>query len=431
MKFVLGFGILLSVSFAQGADICAEAPSLLRGQSVKSVEPEHIKNSLAAKAGVSLTDEQAELVSRINKEKQADYYFASDLASDNKKLKKAGLKDEQINKLRASGVLNNSIVKLSAPTKVQVENLHLRSLQRADTEALQKGEKRSYVITQDGNLHITPNPVKMSDDTILISDNVAKGGLPNRSAVIESGEMIYDSASNKYVFQPKHAVDVNTSQAEGLLKDVTKVDPGAKVAKGKPPIGTPQSQAANCLDILSAQSKGKNFVLDRLIGDNAVASAAIISTEMMGAGRFEDQRGQEVVMADLIGINMGSLVSSQLGKHLVLKNANLPTSLAARTGVGLTMIEAQKQIYQQVLTEDAVERSEDIANFDRAHFAGRLLINHHFDKFVMNSLPKMIFDSCQKNSKMQVFISPRAVRLYERFGSSTIYYGARSAIIGE
>lgn len=410
-------------------DYCADVPELLRPREAVASTPSSIKSSLARNSGVQLTDDQAAVVSKMSQNNK-DLYSAGDIAKENQELKKAGLDSEQINKLRASGVLGKSLTHAS-PTKVDVQTLGLRSLDKSDITGLKKGEKRNYVITQNGQMQISPEAVKMSDDTILVSNEVASNGLPNRSAVIETGELFFDSTKKQYFFQPKHAVDVSTDETAILLERVNSLDPGSKVLKGAPPPNTPVSKAIECLDVLSAQNKGKNFVLDRVIADNAVTTTAILNSELMGAGRLSEQKGQEVVIADLIGTNINSIIGASIGKHLVTKDMSLATSLGTRAGVGLSMIELQKQVYQQVLTDDAKERSETIANFDRAHFGARLFVNHYFDKFVVNTLPKIIFESCQKNSKMQIFVGPRAIRLYERTGSAMLYYGARDAIIGE
>ncbi|MBK7891081.1 MAG: hypothetical protein IPJ84_09630 [Bdellovibrionales bacterium] len=95
------------------------------------------------------------------------------------------------------------------------------------------------------------------------------------------------------------------------------------------------------------------------------------------------------------------------------------------------MIEVQKQIHGAVLEEEEQKIAEDIAAFNRAHFLARLPVNHYFDKFVVQKLPSMIFDACRRRPGLSVVLGPRAVRIYERYGSASIYFGLRNSIVGE
>ena len=190
----------------------------------------------------------------------------------------------------------------------------------------------------------------------------------------------------------------------------------------------PQARAVKCMDILSAQSNGKNFVLDRMIADNAVATGAILVGEASGAGRLNTEQGREVIAADLIGGNITGFLGGKIRRSLAVGQGSLMSSMVIRTGVGLEMIEVQKAVTGGVVQGDNSQKTaEDIAAFNRAHFIARLPVNHAVDQFMVKQLPIMLFNSCMKNPATSVFISPKAVRFYERLGSSVVYYGGATS----
>jgi len=191
------------------------------------------------------------------------------------------------------------------------------------------------------------------------------------------------------------------------------------------------TRVLDCANILAKQVSVKSTFWDRLIGDNLVVASAFAVTEMAGAKRLQSTDGQQVIAADMLGTNIYSATSALVGSYLVNTQKSLPISLITRAGMGLGMIEVQRGIYQVTLDKNPEDRANAIAAFDQAYLFARLPVAHYTDKFIMKQLPELLFDSCKKGGKLSVIITPRSVRIMERYGMAILYFGLRSAIIGE
>lgn len=358
-----------------------------------------------------------------------DYYTAAEISEQKALLKKSGFSTSEIQSLEKNGVFNHSTIKFKAsvPTSVAVKELATESIDAKSIVALQKGEKIPYIIDDTGQMLKLKKNETFDPKTLWYFKN---GRSDQASMIKEAGTLSFDSGKKQYVFKPTYNVDLAGSEkAEMLAK--AKATLGSKQVKLLDDTRFVGSKTIDCLDVLSAQSKGKNFVLDRMISDNTVLATAILTSEVAGADRLSTEDGKDVVMADFIGTNINVLINGALGKHLVINDAGLMKSLGMRTLTGFGMIEMQRNVYNTVLENNAQERASDIATFDRAHFVSRLFINHYFDKFLVNKLPELVFNACQRDSKSKIFLSPRAVRIYERYASAVIYYGLRDTLVGE
>lgn len=302
--------------------------------------------------------------------------------------------------------------------------LHEAPTQKLGKTTLQQtkaGKEINYFIDQDGGVHTF---AKDSDFTPKNLFAVRAEGKIHQ--VQEVGRIRYDSKAKKYVLEAdeSYLTPVQRQQSAKKMKDVVPEN-AASAAKQK---------MLTCLDILNKQNAGKGFVLDRLKAENLVTTSAIISTELLGAGRLQSQEGLEVVAADLIGGNLSTMAMAGVGKYLVVNNRGLGTAIGTRAVTSLGLIELQRGVYNAVLTDEDPKsnaRSQELSTFNQIHFLARLPINHWIDEGLVKKLPQYLFESCQKGAKLNVFWSPTSIRIYERYASAVIYYGARSAIIQE
>jgi hypothetical protein len=303
---------------------------------------------------------------------------------------------------------------------------------------IKNNEKFSYLVGENGQVYVSKTKdLNLPKDKVVIASNsneVITGTGKETAVIREAGEILYDSDKKQFAFKPTYGFDTSGLQVKHLLESVQSKSPGFKFDY-KPSAAIPHARTVKCLDVMSAQSSGKNFVLDRYVSDNIVLAAGVVGGEVAGAGRMDTHTGRMVVLADAIGGNISTGIGATIGKKLIVKDANLATSMAVRTGMGLSLIEMQKQIHKGIVPTDPNAKSssnaaDDIATFNRAHFFARLPVNHYFDKFVVKTLPNVVFNACQKNPKLAVLISPSSVRLYERYASSTLYYAARGHFTG-
>ncbi|MBL7715043.1 MAG: hypothetical protein JNL01_06205 [Bdellovibrionales bacterium] len=302
--------------------------------------------------------------------------------------------------------------------------LHEAPTQKLDKAALQKtktGNEVRYFIDQDGGIHTFAHDSQFNPEGLFAIRSEGK-----IHQVQEVGRLRYNSQQKKYVMEADESYlkPVERKAAAKQSKDLVP-DNAASAAKQK---------MLSCLDILNKQNAGKNFVLDRLKAENLVTTSAIVSTELLGAGRLQSREGLEVVAADLIGGNLSSIAMAGVGKYLVVNNRGLGTAIGTRAVTSLGLIELQRNVYNAVLTDEDPKnnsRSQDLSTFNQVHFALRLPINHWLDEALVKKLPQYLFESCQKGAKLSVFWSPTSVRIYERYASAVIYYGARSAVLQE
>lgn len=434
--FEMRWSVVFVLSLAWNA--AAEEPCLcdiaaLFNSSVK------VEADIVAKAGTvlgrNLSATQAKALQNAAQITKSDVYTSSEVLAQDAMLKKAGLTKNEIAALRRKGVLGNSVLKLDkgAPTGFDVRQYEMHPLGSADVAKLSAGTKLNYLLGEDGSIYVTIEELNMPSDKLVIAAQASGKALHGGNSVLvhEAGELRFDSVGRKFTFRPTYGFDSSEIETNELINNVTTNNPGLRVTyQANPKI--PRSRAVQCLDILSAQSAGRNFLLDRLISDNLVMTSAIIGSEMAGAHRLDNEHGQRVVVADIIGNNIGSSFASVIGKNLVLKNSNFATSMAVRSGMGLGMIDIQKDVHKIVLNEQGQDHTaEDIAAFNRVHFFARLPLNHYIDQFFVKTLPNLIFDTCQTSPTKTLLISPRSMRIYERYSSSILYYGLRGAIIGQ
>jgi hypothetical protein len=411
--------------FAQSCDgITKEALSVAKATEAADVSAQKLmKRLLTAKERRVLVE-----VAAISKKKK---YTAADVVAENNILKEAGLLQDEIDMLRKKNIIGNHVIEVAKdmPTSVVVKEIDVRAVDSAALTELQKGGKKRYYLSLDGRVYVSAADEAMPPNAVGIVKSSKEGGVS--FVVKESGELIFDKEKKQFVFDADYGPEVSKLEVEEMLNDVTKMHPGFRNLHIRN-MADNKVSAFDCLDILSAQTKGKSFIRDRMIADNVVTLSALGTSEVLGAGRLDTAEGREIIRADIVGTNISSLFNGTIGQKLVLKDANLVTSTVTRATLGYGYIKANEQLYGKVLLNtNAEERAEEIANFDTGHFAARLVVNHKIDKFLIQDLPLKIFNACQNGSTARFFVSPRAVRIYERYGSALIYYGARKAIVGE
>jgi hypothetical protein len=386
--------------------------------------------------GRKITAKEEDALEVIFKEGNKDAYMASEVAKQTRDLTKAGFNESEIMKLRKNGVIGNSVVSHAngSPTGLGFFTGPLDDFSGATLKQVESGKKLYYVSSEDGRIFTSSSPFTFPNDKVMVV-STPRGGLTGTDAAVnfvarEAGEITYDTAQKSLVFRPKYGLHAGDAETREIISNVSAINPGVRtVYQASPAI--PHSRVIQCLDILSAQQNGRNFVLDRVIAENAVLVAGVGAGEMLGAGRMKTSQGQLVIAGDVAGTTINTIAGASIAKQLVLKDANFATSMAVRTGMGLGMIEAQKYVHKAFMAPEQQQVAEDIAAFNRAHFFARMPINHVVDNFMIKTLPRLVFDSCQRNSRLTAAISPRAVRMYERGASAVLYYGARQAIVGQ
>lgn len=391
----------------------------------------------------NLSANEAAALKESLKQGRKDIYTANDVAAQDRILKKAKYSEEEIATLRRENVLTNSVVRINGelPREIKVLDLKTHRLAEKDVEHLQQEKNLWYIKDAHGDVHISEVRPDVVDDAIHIIKSGAGvdsgAAKANNIVASEIGQLSYSKKTKQFQFNPSYGIGIPPRSSQELAAQFGKL--GGKDAQVVQLTNKkiPQTKAYDCLDILSAQTAGKNMILNRLISDNVVTIGGIGIGEALGNGRTKTQEGREIIAADLIGTNINVFVSGYIGSKLVLNNADFIAAVGTRAAVGMGMIEIQKNVYENTLSSKPQERAEKIAQFDQAYSAGKLVWNQAFEKALVGgwgqkfNIPNMIFNACQSNSKMKVLINPLSIRFMERGAFAGIYYGTRMAVVNE
>lgn len=378
-----------------------------------------------------LTKKEREALAAAKKIAKDFEYTPAEVTAQNRLLKKAGYSKEEMDLLRQGSVLRNKQLADEAstlPLRAEVVELNLTKVDRKTLAVISEGKPVNYVVDSNGEIYLVPSSANLSEGTLWL---VRNSDSPDELHMIREAGTLQHQGKSGYLFRPAFSLDSTSKEVEEQLAKFEGSADGAKAIRRQALASEEQQKVLSCMDLLTNRNSMKSAVFDRMLADNLVLTSAIATSELAGANRFGTSDGRQVVLADIIGANVNSILGGMLGKHLVSRNAGFVTSMATRTAMAMGMIEVQKQIYQQVLENKAEERSETIANFDRLYFFARLPVAHYTDKFIMKQLPELLFDACKRDSKITLVITPRSVRIVERFASTFLYYGVRSAIIQE
>lgn len=410
----------------QAADRCAE--SVAR---VLSREPlDQLSESVLVRSqqvlGKTLNRDQQRALKQAIDDTPLDAYLATEIEEQSRKLRAVGFSDEDLLKLRKQSVLTNSklVIPKGSPVGIVQRTVNLAEFDSKALREIQRGKKLNYIASESGEIYLTSDKLDVPKDQLALISGAAKGS--GSFLAREMGELGYDSSKRTVIFRPSHGFEKNELASKAMTNKISELAPGTKAVVASDSLKVPAARLMKCLDIMSAQQNGKNFVLDRVFAENLVLTTAVVGGEIAGAGRLETHEGRMVVAGDIIGTTISTALGARIGKELALRETSFTTSIGVRAGFGLGMIEMQKQVHKQVLPSSEEQLAEDLATFNQAHFFARLPVNHYFDKFLVSQLPGMVFNACQRNPALAVMVSPRAIRLYERYGSAVLYYGLRN-----
>jgi hypothetical protein len=426
---------LANMSFGQTCS--QDLTRILSSDPIPEAAAQAVKQAETA-IGKSLTKEQSLALEDVLRKMPGDNYLASDISSQDKVLKKAGFFPEDIQLLRKRNILGNTFIKLSAssPTGVQIERLAFKELDASILKDLKAGKNFNYLVGENGEIHLTSETLKFPKDKMILAYDKNKTETAVPLLLRESGSLTFDTKKKTLVFKPTHGFENNEFASKALIQKVEALSPEIKATVTNP-ANTPASRVLKCLDIVSAQGKSKNFVLDRVIADNLVAVSAIATSEAYSElwkgkpGLLGTPEGRSLIVGDLIGGNANAVLGSVVSLGITKKELTWVQSFGIRAGMGISGAQVQKLMHEQTSDGENQEQVDEIAKFNTVHAMLRIPISHHFDKFATNTLPDLIFNACQKNPATSVLISPVAVRMYERYASSVLYYGVRQSVLGQ
>jgi hypothetical protein len=150
------------------------------------------------------------------------------------------------------------------------------------------------------------------------------------------------------------------------------------------------------------------------------------------------RKDRQVLASDTAGNMLGSFVAtgidSGVKKYAVDSVPEFMIRAGARYAVG---VQGQKQISDAVIGEDPKSQNsgndktaDQLASFNTKWFVGRLIEDPLASKFITRDLPGYAFNSCKEGSLLRIVLSPGVVRIFERAGTTALYFGLRSHFVG-
>ena len=313
------------------------------------------------------------------------------------------------------------------PSQIALLKLNLRRPSHADFKAAREGRDVRYIIDQNDQVWILPEGSSLSLQSINFVHNSAHPGA-EPFLVKGSGSLVRDPKTNGFSLKAQNGLALTDEEASRVLDSVRKTNPGIQLSRD----GIPQAKVLSCLDIHKDHVSGTHFVRDQLFAGNLVTGTVILYEESKGAGRLESSQGFRVIMADIIGNNVGSLAYGVLAQKLHVHGVGNSLNTAARLALGTGLTVAQNGLYRSILNEEKPEeRANKIMGYDLGFLAARTPIALATDQIMLNRLPDLYYNACLRDSSAKLIVSPTVIRIAERAAWTWIYYRGRELAVQE
>lgn len=382
--------------------------------------------------GRQLTDRQFRALEEMRRVVESPTYSAAQMQKLNELITRNGFSQAEILKLRHEGVLNHWSVFWSrpAPTRLHVQEAPLQEISPELLIAVREKKKRfRYLKDGSGQYHLTEAPLNGDLEAFWAARNSTSGS-GDLFIVHEAGEFAFDSASGKFTFRPEYALDLDPEETRTALKTLQEKHSDHQFSRLDAP-GSADTRVLDCLSLFEKNNQNlKRFVFDRLAMGNAVDFAAFSITDP------ERLKDGDLIFAEFMGSNVNSAISAAISHTVAGSNLSTAKSLALWTVAGEGFILLQDQFYRRTLdddeegTETASSKADALTTYNFVHNHVKIPINYAVDRMLLKKLPNYIFNQCRKGSKLQIYMSPTMVRLYERGASAVFYYGGRAATVG-
>jgi hypothetical protein len=348
------------------------------------------------------------------------------LRAQGRRLREDGFSGLELESLRTAGILP----RFERVLKGGAKDLSVAQLPKLidpavdEMEKLAKARTLFYFEDMAGNVHFTRKKIDFDPDTHPLLQSAEDPQVVYQPKAM--GEVRWDSKSNHAHFVTKYSLGLAPEEmAEFRLKMRKKLGREIEV---ETPKGRGRSKLIDCL----MARNGKGTMMPYLAGAAVVFGGAVGANELMGAGRFDTQRGREMLTADSINHAKNDVVFALMGSVLADPRLAATAALVGRGVVGLGLLESDRFVTKNVLSESAEERSNAVRNYDLGWLLFRLPTAHYTDRFFKNRLPDLLFRACLKGGAgTRIFLSPTALRIYEQSAVFTIYLGARKTFVDE
>lgn len=310
--------------------------------------------------------------------------------------------------------------------------LELQSLGSNLVKSAQSGETITYFVDTLDQVHFAKG--NHIFDEVGDFYTIKKTGGNEPFVIKESGYFKFNPEKKEFLFESKRGWDLAPDEADAYLATLAKSDPELKISRVANPAAE-KAKVIKCLDAMSAQNKGKNFIMDSIVSSNVVTLAGVVTNELAGNHLLSTDEGRRLVASDLIANNISSLITGPIVKRAVLGNVSVIRDFATRTTVDyLTNVGIKKPIYNHMRKkkpEDENKKSlgDRLVPYDTGFGVVRFFPKRALDRALVYQLPRMMVDSCLKGSPLSVIASPRMIRIADRYTWGLIYLGGRKGYL--
>jgi hypothetical protein len=257
---------------------------------------------------------------------------------------------------------------------------------------------------------------------------------------IEAGELVFAAKEKKFHFKKvtelfpttREEQEIQIQQLKSDLRESFNESP--QLNAGLKPKENPfewiqmserahKGQVVSCGDIYSAQTRGDNFLLTRLLVDNAVLGGIIF---LRDPSRLEDSSNYDLLGYQFAATNLSSTWNSLVTKYLFREQWSYKSRLAARLISGLASNRVQMILGSYMLGSHEEngspnDRSEQIELANSIWTLPALIKGDLMDKVTLKYAPNWAHNLCLKNSRLSFFVGPGFLRIADRISTQFLY----------
>lgn len=323
------------------------------------------------------------------------------------------------------------------PKKVDKVILSTIHLDATKFDEMDKGKIFGFVLDQDDKLRYLDKPLELKKTRLWVGKEI-DDPFKKDFLIKAHGSFYYDEATKKYTLKTNSLIDLSADEAKKIKAEAEKLL-GAKGAVADVDALTP-AQHLKCADILAGSKTGKGFLLNSYTSNNAVFFSTIFASSLFGEGIASTPQGRDIATADWLAMNIGIGVGGSISKYMIVKNFSTVKRFPVSLATGFTLMQMNNQLYKVFDNGDVepveggenatVDASSDeymkkLARFNMGWFFLKSVpVGMITDTFIAKKLPRYLTNRCLAGKAISVFVSPKMVRIYERYASSILYYGA-------
>ncbi len=320
-------------------------------------------------------------------------------------------------------------------------------LERPSAQALlalkkEEGARLYYVVTSDDRLFFSQTPVTADRGSPGFAVVQGASGVAELVPFREAGEVRYaekassswwrfgrSKKSKTFVFDQTSGLDPTSDEVRAIERELKSSEGGDQILSEHQlakafVTGGDQARVVDCAKILDKNTGGGKFILDSMSNTVGLTFGGIA---MSAPERFLDIGRMNVLAADFVSPLVNTLIKSASSYAMISKNQSSVRRYAVRLGTVGGSVALQAGVYELFGVEDV----KSIGAYTLGYAVLMIPKSDLVDRFVLQKLPKLVFESCLKNSALRFIYSPRAVRIVDGLVSTTIFLEGRKAIVGQ